>query len=51
MTRDEVRQIARQVVAETTAAQGIPYHVEDETVLLRVVSILARPQGGERDAA
>jgi hypothetical protein len=47
MTRAEAREIARQVVAETTAAQGVPYHVEDEAVLLCVAAILAGPRGGD----
>jgi hypothetical protein len=48
----ELREIARRVVAETTAAQGLPYHVEDAAVLCRVAALmLARPQGGDGDGA
>jgi hypothetical protein len=46
MTPDEVREIAHQVVVESTTAQGLPYYVEDEAVLHKVALLLADGQQG-----
>lgn len=35
-----IAEVARQIVAESTATQGLPYHVTDEAVLHRVARIM-----------
>jgi hypothetical protein len=44
--RRTVADVARQVVEETTKAQGLPFYVEDSATLLRVAQIMA---SSERD--
>jgi hypothetical protein len=41
----ELREVARRVVAETTAAQGLPYYIEDETVLHRMAGLITARDG------
>lgn len=38
-----VAEVARRIVEETTAAQGLPFHIEDSAVLRRVAQ-LTQPQ-------
>lgn len=41
MKRGELAEVARQLVERTTAAQGLPAVIEDETALRRVAGIVS----------
>jgi hypothetical protein len=51
----EAREVGRRIVTETTAAQGVPYYLEDEAILLKVARLMLhdrpeRTDGGHRQS-
>lgn len=43
MSDEELRRVAREIAAETRAAQGLPETVEDPGALAKIVALMRQP--------